>query len=112
MASKMNPPTRRAQFGLWIFNALLLGAAVIIWRHLQWKKISDTPSGIIWKRSQTTHADRNRDGVVDEEMISLPSGEKAIRRDSDLDGWFDLRYVERGGMATRPEQIHQKAPRH
>lgn len=104
--------SRRAQFGLWMFNALLLVAAVVLWQKLQWEKVSDTANGIVWQRGNTTHTDRNRDGVVDEEIISLPSGEKAIRRDADLDGWFDLRYVERRGMATRLEQIHEAAPRH
>ena len=108
----MKPLFRRAQFGLWVFNALLLAAAIVLWQKLQWKKVSDTPSGIVWKRMNTTHTDRNRDGIVDEEIIRLPNGDAAIRRDVDLDGWFDLRYVERRGMATRPEQIREEAPRH
>ncbi|MEQ2008672.1 MAG: hypothetical protein ABMA26_17985 [Limisphaerales bacterium] len=108
----MKPLSRRAQLGLWMFNALLLVAAVVLWQKLQWRKVSDTPNGITWQRGNTTHTDRNRDGRVDEEDISLPAGEKAIRRDSDLDGWFDLRYLERRGMATRLEQIREEAPRH
>lgn len=111
------PPARgeektRSQLLLWAFNALLLVAAVVLWRKLQWKKVGDTPSGIVWQRSHTTHTDRNRDGRVDEEVIRLPNGDAAIRRDADLDGWFDLRYVERGGMATRLEQIREKVPTH
>lgn len=108
----MKPLSRRAQSGLWGFNALLLAAAILLWQKLQWKKTSDTPSGLVWQRMNTTHTDRNRDGVVDEEIIRLPNGDAAIRRDADLDGWFDLRYVERRGMATKLEQIREAAPRH
>ncbi|MEN9575781.1 MAG: hypothetical protein RL514_3636 [Verrucomicrobiota bacterium] len=97
---------------LWAFNALLLVVGVIFWQKLQWKKISDTPNGIVWQRNYTTHTDRNRDGRVDEEVIRLPNGDAAIRRDTDLDGWFDLRYAERRGLAMRPEQIRDEAPRH
>lgn len=102
----------RRQMVLWVFNALLLVVAVVLWQKLRWRKVSDTPAGIVWQRSQTTHTDRNRDGIVDEEVIRLPNGDAAIRRDSDLDGWFDLRYVERRGVATRLEQIREEAPRH
>lgn len=102
----------RWQFALWLLNAALLVAAVVLWQKLRWRKISDSPAGITWHRSHTTHVDRNRDGLVDEETIRLPGGDAVIRRDSDLDGWFDLRYVERRGMATRLEQIREPAPRH
>lgn len=97
---------------LWVFNALLLMVAVFLWQKLRWRKVGDTPAGIVWQRSQTTHVDRNRDGVVDEETIRLPNGDAVMRRDSDLDGWFDLRYVERRGFATRLEQVREPAPRH
>ena len=97
---------------LWAVNVLLLVLAVVFWQKLQWKKVSDTPNGIVWKRHWTTHTDRNRDGRVDEEIIRLPNGDAAIRRDTDLDGWFDLRYVERRGLATRLEQIREEAPIH
>ena len=102
----------RRQRWLWAFNVLLLGAAVGLWQKLQWKKTSDTPSGVVWQRMNTTHTDRNRDGRVDEEIIRLSSGDAAIRRDTDLDGWFDLRYAERRGMARQLEQIREEAPRH
>ena len=108
----MKPLSRRAQLGLWMFNVLLLVAAAVLWQKLQWKKTSDSPAGIVWQRSHTTHTDRNRDGRVDEEVVRLPNGDAAVRRDSDLDGWFDLRYAERRGIATRPEQIREEAPRH
>lgn len=97
---------------LWVFNVLLLVVAVSFWQKLQWKKVSDTPAGIVWQRHWTTHTDGNRDGIVDEEVIRLPNGDASIRRDTDLDGWFDLRYVERRGLATQPQQIHEPAPRH
>lgn len=108
----MKPLSRRALAGLWVFNALLLLVAVSLWNKLQWKKTSDTHSGIVWQRMSTTHVDRDRDGRVDEEMIRQPNGDAVIRRDSDLDGWFDLRYVEGKGLATRLEQIREQAPRH
>ena len=104
--------TRKHTAALWVFNGLLLIAALVLWQRLRWRKVSDSPTGILWQRSQTTHLDRNRDGVVDEETIRLPNGDAVIRRDSDLDGWFDLRYVERRGMATRLEQLREEAPRH
>ena len=97
---------------LWAFNALLLVVVVVFWQKLQWEKASDTPTGIVWKRMNTTRTDRNRDGRVDEEVIHLRNGDAVIRRDSDLDGWFDLRYVERRGLATRLEQIREETPRH
>ena len=50
-------------------------------------------------------------GVTREEVILLRNGDAVIRRDSDLDGWFDLRYVERRGLATRLEQILEESPR-
>jgi hypothetical protein len=108
----MKPLPRRVVLGLWILNAILLVVAVVLWDRLRWKKVSDTPAGIVWHRSRTTHVDRNRDGIVDEETIRAPGGDAVIRRDSDLDGWFDLRYVERKGLAVRPEQIREEAPRH
>lgn len=108
----MKPLSRRAVLGLWILNAILVGVAVVLADRLRWKKVSDSPAGIVWHRSRTTHVDRNRDGIVDEETIRMPGGDAVIRRDSDLDGWFDLRYVERRGMATRLEQIREAAPRH
>lgn len=108
----MKPLSRRAVLGLWILNAILLGMAVVLGDRLRWKKVSDSPAGIVWQRSHTTHVDRNRDGIVDEETTRLPNGDAVIRRDSDLDGWFDLRYVERKGFAIRLEQIREAAPRH
>ncbi len=106
-----NKSARRVRW-LWAFNALLLVVAAVFWQKLQWKKTSDTPSGMVWQRMNTTHTDRNRDGRVDEEIILLRNGDAVIRRDSDLDGWFDLRYVEQRGLATRLEQIREEAPRH
>lgn len=108
----MKPLPRRVQLGLWVFNALLLVVALVLCQKLRWKKVSDTPSGIVWQRGSTTHIDRNRDGRVDEEAIRLPNGDLHIRRDSDLDGWFDLRYLEHRGRATRLDQIREEAPRH
>ncbi len=108
----MKPLSRRAMLGLWALNAVLLLVAFVFWDKLRWKKISDTPAGITWRRSQTTHVDCNRDGIVDDETIRLSNGDAAIRRDMNLDGWFDLRYVERRGIVTRVEQIHEQAPRH
>ncbi|PAW89135.1 MAG: hypothetical protein B9S33_03795 [Pedosphaera sp. Tous-C6FEB] len=96
---------------LWVLNLLLLAVAVLLWQKLRWRKVSDSTAGIVWQRSHTTQIDRNRDGRVDEETIRLPNGDAAIRRDTDLDGWFDLRYVERRGMATRLEQVREEAPR-
>lgn len=108
----MKPLSRRAALGLWVLNALLLALALVLWDKLRWKKISDTPAGITWHRSHTTHVDCNRDGVVDDETIRLSNGDAAIRRDTDLDGWFDLRYVEHRGIVIRVEHIHEQAPRH
>ncbi len=108
------PSEKKGRWNLWLWtlNVFLLVTAVVLWQKLQWKKVSDTPGGIVWQRGNTTHVDRNRDGRVDEEIIRLPNGDLLIRRDSDLDGWFDLRYVERRGMALRLEQIREQAPRH
>ncbi|MFM8469544.1 MAG: hypothetical protein ACKODH_06180 [Limisphaerales bacterium] len=96
---------------LWVFNGVLLIVALILWEKLRWRKVSDTPAGIVWQRLNTTQIARPRAGVIDEEAIRLPNGDAVIRRDSDLDGWFDLRYVEHRGMATRLEQIREQAPR-
>ncbi len=106
------PCGERKQTALWILNGVLLMVALGLWQKLRWRKISDTSAGIVWQRSQTTHADHNRDGHVDQETIRLTNGDVVIRRDSDLDGWFDLRYLERNGMASRLEQIRERAPRH
>lgn len=102
---------RPKQRVLWGVNILLLAVAVLLWRELRWQKVSDSAAGVVWQRSHTTQLDRNRDGLVDEETIRLPNGDTAIRRDTDLDGWFDLRYVERQGLATRLEEIREQAPR-
>lgn len=108
----MNPlQSRHRKKVLWALNVLLLAVAVLLWQKLRWRKVSDSSGGIVWQRSHTTQNDRNRDGLVDEETIRLPNGDAAIRRDTDLDGWFDLRYVERRGLATRLEQIREQAPR-
>lgn len=104
-------PTRRDKL-LWAFNALLLVVAVVFWQKLRWKKISDSPSGMVWQRGHTTHVDRNRDGLVDEETITLPNGDKFFRRDTNLDGWFDYRYVERNGLVHGADQIREQAPSH
>ncbi len=108
----MKPLSPRAVHGLWVLNALLLVALVVLWDQLRWKKISDTPAGITWHRGHTTHVDCNRDGIVDDETIRLPNGDASIRRDADLDGWFDMLYVERRGIVVRIEKIHEQAPRH
>ena len=105
---KASPRTR----WLWLVNALLLVITLVLGAQLRWRKISDTPEGIVWQRGHTTHTDRNRDGVVDEEAVVLPNGEIVIRRDTDLDGWFDVRYVLRRGVAVNLETIHERAPRH
>ncbi|NBR84888.1 MAG: hypothetical protein EB141_03445 [Verrucomicrobia bacterium] len=108
--SASNPAQRKVW--LWGFNLVLLIAAVMLWPQLHWRKISDTPDGIVWQRGRTTHTDRNRDGLIDEEIIRLPNGDLLIRRDSDLDGWFDLRYLERRGLPVNLETIREPAPRH
>jgi hypothetical protein len=108
----MKPLNHRQSPGLWLINGLLLGVALFIGNQLRWKKISESPAGTVWHRSQTIHVDRNRDGRVDEEMIRLSNGDTVVRRDSDLDGWFDLRYVERKGLVVQPEQIRERAPTH
>ena len=113
-AAPRKPSRQKGRWNLWLWalNALLLVSAVLLWQKLKWKKVSDAPGGIVWQLGNTMHTDRNRDGLVDEETIRLPNGDLFIRRDSDMDGWFDLRYVERRGMATRVEQIREQAPRH
>ncbi len=108
---KVSETSKGRQQALWLFNGFLLITAFVLWQKLRWRKLSDSPAGIVWQRSQTTQVDRNRDGIIDEETIRLPNGDALIRRDSDLDGWFDLRYVEHKGIATRLEQIHEAAPR-
>ena len=102
----------RTSMRLWLVNALLLAGALVLWQKVRWRKISDSPAGILWQRGHTIQTDRNRDGLVDEEIVSLPNGDKAITRDADLDGWFDFRYVERGGLARGLEQIHERVPSH
>ncbi|NBV21154.1 MAG: hypothetical protein EBS05_04425 [Proteobacteria bacterium] len=111
-AAGAKPKRSHLTVWLWVFNVGLLIVAIMLWPQLHWRKISDTPEGIVWQRGSTTHTDHNRDGIVDEEIVRLSNGDLLIRRDSDLDGWFDLRYIERRGIPTKLETIHEQAPRH
>jgi hypothetical protein len=50
---------------------------------------------------------------VDESDEPAGPGERRIRRDTDLDGFFDVKYlVTSNGVASGIEKIHERAPRH
>ena len=66
-----------------------------------------------WVKGTTTHVDENGDGVVDEERVIDPrTGKRTVRRDTDRDGYFDLKYnLSESGVATNVTRIHERAPR-
>jgi hypothetical protein len=78
-----------------------------------WKHGERTGGGSSWTRGDVTRTDRNGDGVVDEEETRRAGkGNAQIRRDTDFDGFFDVRYELRGGVVVRIESIRERAPRH
>lgn len=67
-----------------------------------------------WVKGTTTHIDENGDGAVDEELVVDPKiGKRTVRRDTDRDGYFDLKYnLGESGVATNVTRIRERAPRH
>ena len=94
-----------------------VGLGILIWfssaQKRGWKEIrrGARPE---WVKGNVTHTDENGDGVVDEELVADPkSGKRSVRRDTDLDGYFDLQYnLSPSGFARNITKIHRKAPRH
>jgi hypothetical protein len=93
---------------------LLAAVAFVLWllaRGMGWKKTRHEGGQTEWRRGAVTQLDENGDGVVDEERIALPEpGGFRVRRDTDRDGWFDVRYELRNGIATGVGQIRERAP--
>lgn len=67
-----------------------------------------------WRNGNVTHVDENGDGRVDEELVVHPGkGKRTLRRDTDRDGYFDLKYnLSESGVATNITRIRDRAPRH
>lgn len=96
--------------GLVILNAV--AGVVLFFKAPGWQESRERDRRL-WRKGDVTHTDRDGDGRVDE--IEEPAGnrERHIRRDTDGDGFLDVRYlVTSNGVATRIEAIHEKAPRH
>jgi hypothetical protein len=97
-------------------SAVLLATAVglALWlRTGRWETVPQAGPGTKWTRGNVTHFDRTGDGTADEEETRLPGKRNAIiRRDTDLDGWFDVRYELRDGVVVRIDSIRERAPRH
>jgi hypothetical protein len=92
----------------------LAAGAFVLWlltRELGWKQTRQEGGRIEWRRGAVTQRDENGDGVVDEELVALPApGCFRVRRDTDRDGWFDVRYELRHGLAGGLEKIRERAP--
>lgn len=107
--------TPRGWVVLVIIPLLLL--ATTLWLGLRgtgWKLIEHRGQHSQWAKDGIVHVDFNGDRVVDEETILAPPPRLTrVRRDTDLDGWFDIEY-ELGphGIAINLRQIREKAPRH
>jgi hypothetical protein len=89
-------------------------STVFVFRQsTRWKLIYEDGLVTKWQKGAMLHVDTNHDGVVDEEYFPLPgTNHFRVKRDSDFDGWFDLGYESKSGIATGIEKIREKAPRH
>ena len=99
---------------LWaVLCVVLAGVAFHIAQTSGWKEIRQGTRRE-WRKNSVTHIDENGDGVVDEEdVINSKTGKCTVRRDSDFDGYFDLKYnLTSSGVATNISKIHEKVPRH
>ena len=93
-----------------------LGLAIIIFivvRTRQWEE-TISQGHRAWRNGNVTHVDENGDGIVDEEVaVDSKTGKRTFRRDTDRDGYFDLKYnLSESGVATNITRIRDRAPRH
>ncbi|MEW6303549.1 MAG: hypothetical protein AB1705_08770 [Verrucomicrobiota bacterium] len=97
-----------AALGLALF--LFLRCAV---DFFTWERIERDGPAWQWRRGAVTIIDANRDGRIDEEITERgPGGRPRVRKDTDYDGWFDLRYeLGQFGIAMNVEKIRERAPR-
>lgn len=99
----------------WILAvAALIGALAAVFGDYGWKEIRRDGKLRMWKHGDVYHIDSNGDGLVDEEInYKGPGGKVTVRKDTNFDGYFDLRYnLVTNGIAVNIVPIHEKAPRH
>jgi hypothetical protein len=104
-------------FVSWLTATVIVVSAmltvVLVAYYTEWQPLPSDGSTRRWRSGNVIHIDRNHDGVVDEINIELEkTNDFLIKRDSDLDGWFDLQYQIRSNLAVRLEKIREKAPKH
>lgn len=87
--------------------------ACIYWK-LSWRELPREGQSRKWQRGQVLHIDEDGDGRVDEEIVDDPKTKRrVVRRDTNHDGWFDLKYQQgRYGIAMKLIPIHERAPWH
>ncbi len=107
-----------ANFVSWFTATVIVLSAVVTvflvaYDRGGWQPLPDDGRSLHWRNGKILHIDRNRDGTVDEIEIEMATTNVfMIKRDTDLDGWFDLQYELRSNIAVHVENIHEKAPKH
>jgi hypothetical protein len=107
-----------ANFVSWTTATVIVVSAIVtivlrVYVREGWQPLDDDGGSRKWRNGKILHIDRNRDGIVDEIEIELAATNVfLIKRDTDLDGWFDLQYELRSNIAVHIENIHEKAPKH
>lgn len=106
--------SRRWRTILW----LLIGCGLLLtllaaWDQTRWRYLGREEGAHRWKRGHEIHFDTNGDGAVDEVVIRV-GGPRFTRhrRDTNGDGWLDLEYDIRDGLAHGVRNIRLRAPRH
>lgn len=97
-----------------IVIAVFIVIALGVERWQRWQLVSrPNEREKTWERDGVTRIDANGDGFIDEERTpgKVP-GEFIIKKDSDFDGYFDIRYRQTTkGFAVDLQQIHEAVPR-
>lgn len=96
-----------------ILIVLVLVSFVIVRRLQTWRLVSKEGRTRTWESKGIIYIDTNGDGRIDEERRpgKMP-GEFIVLKDSDFDGYYDLRYRQQtNGIATFPDQIKEAVPR-
>ncbi len=102
----------------WLVLVVLPALALAIWTawslRPKWVLTDKRGPTSVWRKGNVMHTDLNGDGRVDEVVVLASDGRMThVKRDSDLDGWFDLEYdLGPHGLALNVRTIRERAPRH
>lgn len=102
----------------WLVLVVLPALTLTIWTAWsllpKWVLMDKRGKTSVWRKGDIMHTDLNGDGRVDEVVVLAGEGRMThVKRDSDLDGWFDLEYdLGPYGLALNVRTIRERAPRH